>query len=127
MKGNVILPPIIFGTQDLLAMLLSLLHRVCRAAVTHFSSFNGQGVAGPREKITCPDCGLVLTAARGVPRYKLSYDVNEWRRCCKRPHLGDPMWCLVYRDGTEPSTNDDGDAAASASSTTSKTLSTASR
>jgi hypothetical protein len=58
----------------------------------------------PRQRITCPDCGLVLTSTRGVPRNRLSYDVNEWLRCCKRPHLGDPVWCLVHRDGTEPST-----------------------
>jgi hypothetical protein len=64
------LPPIVLGPQECLAMLRSLLHPASRTTATRCASSNGRGAAAPR-KITCPDCGLVLTAARGVPRYKL--------------------------------------------------------
>ena len=53
--------------------------------------------------ITCPDCGLLLNVARDAAdsRSIYEYDVNDWRRRCKRLDLG-PVWCLSRRDGTSP-------------------------
>ena len=52
------------------------------------------------EKIKCPDCGLVLRVRGDGPGLEFNYAVTEWKRCCKRRKLGDPVWCLLQRDGT---------------------------
>lgn len=49
------------------------------------ASWNGPRAEALRDEITCPDCGLVLTSVFEDPGYKLSYDIDEWRRRCKRP------------------------------------------
>jgi hypothetical protein len=46
--------------------------------------------------ITCPDCGLVLQ----VVGSQVIYDIDEWRRRCKRVDLDSPLWCLIQRDDT---------------------------
>jgi hypothetical protein len=62
--------------------------------------------------MTCPDCGLMLCVTTDAPRFKIVYDIRDWRRTCKRVHLGDAAWCLVQRDGTyalPPAKNGGGD------------------
>jgi hypothetical protein len=54
------------------------------------------------QTITCSDCGLVLHLADDTADFKFAYDMKDWRRICTRAHLGDPVWCLVLRDGTQP-------------------------
>src|SRR5689334_12581907 len=55
-----------------------------------------------RRTITCPDCGLVLSAVDDRSCFKCVYDRRVWRQICTRAHLGDAAWCLVQRDGTHP-------------------------
>jgi len=44
----------------------------------------------------CPHCGLPLTIARDASGHpQLRYDVDEWRRRCKRLDLASPALCLV--------------------------------
>jgi hypothetical protein len=52
------------------------------------------------KRITCPDCALVLEVSEEGPNFKFIYDLDDWRRRCKRRHLGDAVWCLLQRDGT---------------------------
>jgi len=53
------------------------------------------------KQVTCPDCGLVLHVKeeREVASFKFTYGRTDWQRLCKRRNLGDPVWCLVQRDG----------------------------
>ena len=52
--------------------------------------------------ITCPDCGLVLREARDANSSTFTYDAGDWRRCCKRPNLDSPLWCLVHNHISSP-------------------------
>jgi hypothetical protein len=54
----------------------------------------------PFKTITCPDCGLVLKVTREAGASSLVFDVNDWRRRCKRLHFDDPVLCLEMCDGT---------------------------
>jgi hypothetical protein len=65
-------------------------------------AFNDREIRADREKVTSPDCGLVLTRTQLAPSYKLSYAVGEWRHRCRRPDLDGPVWCLIQRDGNWP-------------------------
>jgi len=52
------------------------------------------------ETVKCPHCGLAVTidsTATGKPTLK--YDLDEWRRLCKLPHLRSPALCFVTRNG----------------------------
>ena len=50
----------------------------------------------PTKQVICPDCGLVLSVEDDD---KLAYDVEAWKRMCKRVQLDGPFWCLIQRDG----------------------------
>ena len=52
------------------------------------------------QTIACPDCGLVLQATDQACGFNFAYDMREWQRVCARVQLGDPVWCLILRDGT---------------------------
>lgn len=48
------------------------------------------------ETVRCPHCGIVLTLDKTVTgKDTLKYDLDEWRRLCKHPHLRSPALCLV--------------------------------
>ena len=53
-------------------------------------------------EITCPDCGLVLRVRDDGVVIIFNYAVSEWQRRCNRRNLGDPVWCLLERDRTNP-------------------------
>jgi hypothetical protein len=57
------------------------------------------------ERITCPDCGLVMEIRPTIGGSTLIYDVDDWHGRCKRVDQGSPAWCLVDRDGTNPKEN----------------------
>jgi hypothetical protein len=46
----------------------------------------------PLHTIACPDCDLVLRVARNDVGSTLIYDVTDWQRRCKHPHLGNLAW-----------------------------------
>ena len=45
---------------------------------------------------------LVVRISRNDAGSALIYSVSDWQRRCKRPHLDNPAWCLIRRDGTHP-------------------------
>src|SRR5262245_16760380 len=49
--------------------------------------------AMPTETITCPHCGLSLAVETDTAT-DFRYDVEEWRRLCKQPDLGTPVFCM---------------------------------
>ena len=62
--------------------------------------------AKPAKLIICPDCGLALSAADDDKLAPLEYDLEAWKRLCKRVQLDSPYWCLIQRDGTSPPKRD---------------------
>ena len=61
-----------------------------------------EGEYMPPQTITCANCGLVVRLDRNDAGSALIYSVSDWQRRCKRPHLDNPAWCLIRRDGTHP-------------------------
>ncbi len=64
------------------------------------------------ETVRCPHCGLAVTlgtSAAGKPTLK--YDVDEWRRICKRLHLHSPALCIAERHRPEPPKREPGRSA----------------
>ena len=57
----------------------------------------------PSNRVACPDCGIVVTMSTGnEPITTITYDINDWRKRCKRIDFESPVWCLIARDGTFP-------------------------
>src|SRR5262245_1496346 len=58
----------------------------------------------PIKRVTCPDCGLVVTMSTGrdLNVTTMTYDHGDWRKRCKRIDFESPVWCLIARDGTSP-------------------------
>jgi len=57
----------------------------------------------PSNRVACSDCGIVVTMSTGnEPITTITYDINDWRKRCKRIDFESPVWCLIARDGTFP-------------------------
>lgn len=54
----------------------------------------------PKQTVICPDCGLVVDCCVPAAGKGVDFKTIDWRRKCKRPALGSPLWCFIQRDGT---------------------------
>jgi hypothetical protein len=48
------------------------------------------------QTIACPHCGLNLTIETDAVT-DFTYDAEEWKRLCKQPDLGTPVFCMPSR------------------------------
>lgn len=62
------------------------------AQITHKRGDGGAGHAA-----ACPHCGLQLTITRDKLGTRVTFDLREWERLCKFPHLDSPVLCLIAR------------------------------
>ncbi len=46
-----------------------------------------------REARACPVCSLPLTVVHTSEGKTVEYDIAEWARLCRHPHVGSPLLC----------------------------------
>jgi len=51
----------------------------------------------PTQIMACPECGLTLIVETDNTAPDFTYDAEEWKRLCKCPDLGSPVFCIPSR------------------------------